>query len=348
MTSANGLVVANTVTVTPGATPTTLLSQMPAGTQILNLSTTSSIWVSDNQSVTPGIGYELGPQGSCVWQYDKQPCYACVDTGVTAPVSVTFGNSVSDVQNPTFVAIALALQGIPNVLIADTLFNGVLAAPLGNTQIDVSKYASVEINFATDPAALSPINIKGTFSVNIAGLGLTAVDGFNVTSPTPKISPNAGGLAIAVPVNGKILTLFNATAATPVTVTVVGTNRPVPSSKLCFAHDTIRRFTNIAGGASAETILVPSDGSHDEGTVFNGQVWISAFSSAPSGTFWLNFLQGNNTEENITLAPSLPAGGGFFQALFPHVFGRQRWGFSAPAAYGAGVVDLVVIPNVSS
>lgn len=219
MTSANGLVVANTVTVTPGATATMLLSQMPKGTQILNLDSTRSIWVSDNQSVVPGIGYQIGPLGSCVWQYDGQPAYACVDTGVTTPVSVTFGNSVSDVTNPVFVAEALAILGIPNVLVEDALNNNnPYIIPTGNNtpQIDVHKYASLIIVSNLAPSVNAFILEYQWFDVagHPCGSG-------ELTCPPSQVVP-----PWQIPVQGATVEFINLGNGT-ISLSVDGTNRSV-------------------------------------------------------------------------------------------------------------------------
>lgn len=219
MTNPNGLVVPSTVTVDPGPTPTMLLSRMPAGTQIVNLSTTDSIWVSDNPSVTPSIGWELGPQGSLVWQYDQQAAYSCVDTGVVSPVAVTFGNSVSDIQNPVFVAQAMAILGIPNVLVEDALPNVVLAAGATSAFIDVSRYASLFLGNNT-AASITGWKFQYVFydpNFNQLGLSIFGVpadpSGIGFTCPSYQI-----------PVAGKYIKITN-NSASAATLFMTGTNR---------------------------------------------------------------------------------------------------------------------------
>lgn len=163
-TSPTGLATTSTVSVTSVTVPKMLLSQMPAGTQIVNNDLTNSVWISENQSLTPGIGYELGAQGSCTWQYDGQPAYAILDTSATGPVNLTFGNSVSDITNPLFVAEALAIKGIPSVLVEDDLgsftFPGLYPAGIG--PIDVSKYATLGISSAS--SSINGVDIIVQFS----------------------------------------------------------------------------------------------------------------------------------------------------------------------------------------
>lgn len=188
--SPTGLATATTVTVKSAVTATQLLSQMPAGTQIVNNDLTNSVWISENQSTTPGNGFELGAQGSCTWQYDKQPAYAILDTAATGPVSVTFGNSVSNITNPLFVAEALAIKGIPNVLVEDDL--GVFTMPFG--PIDVSKYATV---FFQTSAGASSEDINWSFTDangNTLGIGQVGVrgDGIHSTITIPFSIPVTG------------------------------------------------------------------------------------------------------------------------------------------------------------
>lgn len=278
MTTPNGLVVANTVTVDPGATPTTLLTNMPAGTQILNLSTSASIWISDNQSITPGQGYELGPQGSCVWQYDKQACYACVDTGVLAPVNVTFGNSVSDIQNPVFVAEALAILGIPNVLLTDVLIpfgtsiaaGGVLSVP------GISKYASLLV-YAFANNTNTTMIVQGAQLVTPGNIGvdtfyLTQLAPDGVHAPAGAFNPTATAL---IPVSGQTLQLNNLDLGNAINIIVIGSNRPVTGPRRVLSGNAMTPRSLINATNTNAVFLTAFDGGISQlpdWTSYNGPI----------------------------------------------------------------------------
>jgi len=138
----------STVTVPPGPARN-LLSNMPSGTIIYNQDKVNTVWISENPSVSPGFGYKLGPLGSMIWAYDGRQCYGCVDTGVTTPVIITYGNSISDLNNPVDVGIAVSTallqQGIPNVYQETQLASGDVLAPFQSKFYDVHTFASVVI-----------------------------------------------------------------------------------------------------------------------------------------------------------------------------------------------------------
>lgn len=138
---------ATTLVVKPGpAQP--LLDALPAGALIVNQDANNSVWVSDLPGVIPGVGFEIGVGGSLVWQKDGRPAYACVDTGVNTPVTLSVGSAVGDLQNPVAVGLAVARQllltGVPNVLVTDTIVDNLV---INNGQFspayDVSNYASL-------------------------------------------------------------------------------------------------------------------------------------------------------------------------------------------------------------
>lgn len=131
------------VSVLPGP-PVLIGSPLQAGTLIVNTDDTNGVWISDQPGVQPGYGFLLDVAGSLTWQ-ESRPCYAVVDTGVTKAVSLAVGGAATNLQNPVAVATALAIAGIPNTLLFDTLFSGNVGGGGVVPISDVSKYATVII-----------------------------------------------------------------------------------------------------------------------------------------------------------------------------------------------------------
>jgi hypothetical protein len=117
------------VLVAPGPTPTLLGAQVPQGTTLLNLDTVRGVWLSSSSAVSPSNGIYIGPFGTVQWG-TVGPVYACVDAGVTSPVSVAIAPDANNVSNPTGVAEAVALyqDSLPTVTVA-----GSTVGAVGNT-----------------------------------------------------------------------------------------------------------------------------------------------------------------------------------------------------------------------
>lgn len=139
--------------------PTQLLAQMPAGTLIVNNDSVDGVWISDANAVSPGGGFFLGPLGSLTWQNDGGACFACVDTGVVNPVSLTIGGAATNPDNPVSVGVAVATEllasGVPLTYtnkLAGLAF--VQTLPFTTAVIDCHNFASLifEINSSNSNA----------------------------------------------------------------------------------------------------------------------------------------------------------------------------------------------------
>lgn len=144
------------VTVQPGR-PQCLNQNMPADTLIYNTDQNNGVWISSAPSMTAGYGMYVGPKGVTVWSA-AGAAYAIVDIGVNSPVSLAITDDVSQISNPTDIALAnaaaLAQSGIPGTVYESTLtplpnqtftMNNIAAG--GTLAVDVSKYSSVTLGF---------------------------------------------------------------------------------------------------------------------------------------------------------------------------------------------------------
>lgn len=143
-----------TIPVAPGKQPTQLTgAPLAKGTTIYNADSTNAVWVSSASNVSPGNGQLIGPLGNAQWNNDSAQAFACVDTGVTGPVSVIVSGDISGVNNPVALAAATAsillAQGIP-VVFQGSLISNVRLGPSGaltyTVPVDLSGYAGLCVN----------------------------------------------------------------------------------------------------------------------------------------------------------------------------------------------------------
>lgn len=140
------------VLVTPGQ-QTIIAPQLGTGSTIFNKSATDAVWISGTPNPSPGIGYKVGGYGSIQWQ-NTGAAYACVDTGVTSPVSLSVSDHVGNPVNPVDVATAVAsqlnLKGIPNVLLGSMVYSGApTIAGSFTVPVNMSQYGSIVLRLTT-------------------------------------------------------------------------------------------------------------------------------------------------------------------------------------------------------
>lgn len=201
------------------ANPIVTLKDIPDGAFIVNTSQTVTCNISDLLS---GVGVTLAPQGSMVKQ-GNGPLYASLvnpNPGETCQIVIT--DAITDYENPVAVAAAVAAEllksGIPNVLVTDTLFNGVIPAN-GNIVLNISGYASVRIQGTIGGPQFS-IGCEQSLD-NPATVLLDAV---SMTSMGPVAT--SGYVLGTLAVVGNWLLIDNGGNASPLTIAVVGSNRP--------------------------------------------------------------------------------------------------------------------------
>lgn len=209
------------IQVNPGAI-STLQMALGSGSTIQNQNPNNAVWVSNNPALVPGVGTKIGPLGSLTWTTPGVSVFATVDTGVITPVMLSVSSDITQPVNPVDVATATAAQllkqGIPNVMLTDTVVP-MQAISKGST-IDLtgmSKYASLVFGFSDSSSTQAY-----TITFLDTGMGWTFSD-MGV--------PPFNGLSITVPVMGDHLQVSFHNTSVPGTIgtLVQGTNRPVAS-----------------------------------------------------------------------------------------------------------------------
>lgn len=220
-----------TLTIRPG--PPQQLTGAPYDSEVVfyNQDTTNAVWLGPNQAVAPNLGQRLPPYGYIVWDNKSQPPWACVDTGVVSNVLVTASDDVNDVSDPVGVALAVAANGIPSVLVMTTIVNGDTIAGGASKSYDVSKYASLVIKITVNRANPTSQNYGVQFRQ-----GPTDTDAVNqptsseILAPAPGTASGSWSASVVLPVNGARLYVTDNdpdAVNSLVTLTVVGSNRMI-------------------------------------------------------------------------------------------------------------------------
>ncbi|MHB1357032.1 MAG: hypothetical protein ACYCZF_13775 [Anaerolineae bacterium] len=238
-----GYLVTTTLQIPPGPA-LNILKQLAPGTIIINHDTVNTVWLSESANVAPGGGYKLGPLGNITWSKNSD-VWACVDTGVTAPVTINLGNTIAGVVNPVDVAAATAslllAQGVPNVLILDTLYNGNLI----DKALDVSKYSGLLITMYSPGVSTCILEFEDALGIATNQFPLRARNGGN----TDRIT-------FEIPVSGITASVIVGTAPANSTINIRGTNRLIDKFSIKAPLSTMPAVLNYTGAA---TVNVPVD-----------------------------------------------------------------------------------------
>ena len=186
---------ATLVPIKPGKSATQI-SAAPLGesTVFYNPDPNNAVWLGTSNSVSPNNGLLLRPFGSVNWTNKTHTPWACVDTGVTSPVSILFSTDADNYSDPAGIAAALVVQileggGIPVPSVDEVLFNDFLASGQQTPKFDVSKYNSLMIYASANAITEQYI---GTQSVAVDEVAGTAV--LRVIGDTFQLTEDFGGL----------------------------------------------------------------------------------------------------------------------------------------------------------
>lgn len=229
-----------TYQVTPGPPVQLSGASLNAGTVIYNSDPNNGVWIGAAGTVSPGNGIRVGPFSTAQWAANKGTLWACVDTGVTAPVSITVSDDVTAVDNPAAIAASVAAKllagGVPSVMIHDVLVDHVLIPWLpgsaGMINVDTSKYASVIVQFKTI-GDLGPYNVR--YSWETANWAILIDSG--VLS-----SDNSQPDTFEMTVKGASLNLQNTLLNNDVIVTVIGSNKPAPLKVKALGYQGVSQY----------------------------------------------------------------------------------------------------------
>lgn len=340
------------IPVAVGIQATQLSGSTPDNYTIYNTDTANAVWIANKNSVKPSLGMRLGPLGTLNWQKTSGLAYACVDTGVAAPVVLNVSNDITDIVNPvdvaTATAIAILAHGVPNVILTETLFNGGLANN-GSISMDVSGQGCVIIHIRQNSGAAINVGIQCTFTDASA----TIQESFFLSVPVDPLSgPGNIDAAWEIPVSNSILTVVGmTTGASTVAVTVVGSNRIVPKLRQ-LNNNYVPRVLGINGVAFAAgvSIQLPATDTSENVTRFNGPVKVVVFGNAAalaagyriSMAYATPSRIGSAIFDNANLYPNLAALA-YLDWYHPPV--PVLW-FVTPAAANAGPcqISLQIVP----
>lgn len=262
------------VSVPVGSSATLLNSNLPVNAVVYNSDTKSTVWISSNPSCSPGNGIPVPALGSVQWSGGA--IYACVDAGVTSPVSLYLTTDATNYSNPVSIASAVAAQllkqGIPTVL-TGTLISGIT----NNALFDVSGYSSIAgVLNVPGPCNINLIFWDGTGTIPLYEKQFTfvkAVTNFQFSSgvygPQCTIgSGGGGGGASSISVFGSNRSLPDRCYSSGPYYASLNTTYPGGSTALGSAL-----FTN--GGLSSLNIRCTS-GPSTTGFLFGFQYWDSS------------------------------------------------------------------------
>ena len=205
---------------------TTLNVALPSGATIFNPDPNNAIWVGNNPGIAPNAGMRIGPKGSLTWSSDKQPCYACVDTGVATNVTVNISTDVINVVNPIDVGIAvataLAVQGVPSVLVGDLIYNAAIPAA-GSTfviiPVDISRYANLTVLLESSTRANRYTLTYRDSASGVVTYNQQAIDAVGVAAASP--------ITVESTVRGDQLIVYRTDTVAATWVTIYASNRTV-------------------------------------------------------------------------------------------------------------------------
>ncbi len=212
------------------------------GSTIYNGSTSSSVWVSEQPAITPGIGTRIAPFGSLRWT-KSTALYACVDTGVVDAVPLVISGNVDQLSDPYGIATAINSLGVPNPVVTEVIQEGVVT---GSQLLipNIERFASLIIRV-----------FDVVISSNVGMLYTNNYDSVTMVQ-TPMAPPIVVGpqtyIVYQVPVLGDQVQLSFELPGT-YSIKVTGTNRVLPFSML--GPDTmVRSQLNTAYGTSGTFI----------------------------------------------------------------------------------------------
>lgn len=98
----------NTYQVQPGPPVQLSGSPIPVGSLVINNDPTDTVWVSTVPTVSPGNGMPIAPLSATNWNPLQKggTFWACVDSGVLTPISITVTDDANTYTNPVGVAQA--------------------------------------------------------------------------------------------------------------------------------------------------------------------------------------------------------------------------------------------------
>lgn len=230
----------------------------------------NSVWISPASSVSPNNGIIVAAGGGSV-EWGGGDTYACLDAGVAnlTPVVVQFSNNARNPSNPVATAEALALIGIPSVLVQNAILSNVVVTSgnlLNVTNVDVHKYSQLIMEILN--AGPNPIKLEIIwFDINGTILGEYEYDIPFYTGHAPVYS---------IPVDGYYFNASN-NGAGSLTIWLDGTNRP-PGDRTVNLNDQVGIQDFVAVTAAA--------GAHVMGTLFpprGGVMQITAVATGAAG-----------------------------------------------------------------
>lgn len=211
------------VTIGIGRVPTQVSgAPLADGTIIKNTDSLNSVWVSNNNSVTPGNGVEIGPLATANWGKNGL-CFAVVDTGVTTAIILQVSNDVTSLDDPVAIASATAAAllagGIPNVLVSTVIVAHETQLVGGTNTYDVSSFASVQL-VPLNPGLIYPNIPWGiNYSFNTRDGKVITEDSFGNQVSIPQAS-------LSLRVDGPLLFIQNQSATNSIDYELYGSNRP--------------------------------------------------------------------------------------------------------------------------
>lgn len=193
------------VLISKGA-PTLVSLGLGAGTVLVNNDSANSIWVSSDASVTPGNGTLLAPLSNITWA-GSFGVYACLDSGGTSPVVMSYTTDITSFNNPVAVGTAVALNIANTALnLAPATLAGIGTSVAGNplslaTATQTSLASAVGTSVAGNPLSLSPAtqtNLAAAVGTAVAAqtLNIGSVTGGNINVANTTVLGN--NVAVAV------------------------------------------------------------------------------------------------------------------------------------------------------
>lgn len=273
------------VTVAPGRTPTQVSgAPLAAGTSLFNSDPNNAIWLADNNGVAPSNGMQLNSLATGTWT-KASLCYACVDTGVTTPITMQISGDLSNVTDPVAIATATAIALLASGVTINAATDLLISAPIPqghlSALLDVRKYSSLLINYS---ASTSPAEINVHQWADIAKTVLITTDTIT-NGPIGSLIPTA-----IVPIKGSYVEIISILGDLTL-LFVEGSTRILPLS-----FD----FNNGYGTAFQDTILPVANTAYQltqvpQSSYLSGDVWINIQigSTAVKGGFYFEYYHDN-------------------------------------------------------
>lgn len=345
----------NVYTVRAGSAQQLTGAPVTKGATVWNIDLANSVWISSDTNCQPNYGIELQPQMSVDWIGGQ--LFACLDNQDpnATPVQLEISNDVTNISNPVGIAAAIALQGIPNVLLTDIIVPTITLVPGGSAgTLLLGKYASIEV-YAFEPSGVGDLSIEVRQALNAGPSGTTTTDQMFLTqvapngtnAPTGSFVPAVSAVA---PVTGQQLKVINKSATSSVTVAVLGSNRTVPSPRRVLPGNATapRELVNPTGtGAGIRSFLKAAEGSSADDpdwTSFNGQCTLAVLTNAYNGSLnyiYQDILGGIHTVPVLTMVPATTS----YVLEIPHPFVNTNWAINSTSPTAANSIAMFITPN---